>query len=169
MVLKVHDTERSGVKSNHNIDVVRPCGVIASWQWYRTLDQLTAESIADLLEAEHKRRPKFFFAASEMRAMVTYENMMLAMRVYSCLMSTLADTSSSSQGAQVEIPSTNECLSTEAIASQPTADPESQNSNEMRIQGSGIMLTLVDDFEGRYFDCANYTFTFCRQDFNPHI
>jgi hypothetical protein len=148
LVLKVHDSEGAGAKSNHNIDLVRPCSVMASWQWYRKLDRVTLETMAELLEAEHKRRPKFFFAASDMRAMITYENMMLAMRVYSCMISTLANSSSSAQAAP-ESPAKLEAAARNA--KEDTKETEtSKEEVELRIQGSGIMLTLIDDFEGRW-------------------
>jgi hypothetical protein len=47
LVLRVRElVEGGGAKSNHDMDIVRPCGVIASWQWYRQLDTATAASIA---------------------------------------------------------------------------------------------------------------------------
>ena len=169
LVLKVREHSEHPGTTNHNMDVVRPCTVIASWQWFRRLDAATAAALKELLEADHKRSPKFFFAASDLRAMVTYEHMMLAMRVYSCLMSTLADSKNSSSSSSTRAPAhnLNKCPDDEGAANRlkiHSADlaPEDSNAEspqqelDLRIQGSGIMVTLIDDFAGR--SCLNFLY-----------
>ncbi len=47
LVLRVRElVEGGGAKANRDMDIVRPCGVMASWQWYRQLDAATAASIS---------------------------------------------------------------------------------------------------------------------------
>lgn len=158
LALKMRETAAAaGAKSNHNMDVVRPCGVMASWQWYRELSSLSPETLSEvsaLLEAEHNRRPKFFFAASDLRAMVTYEHMMLIMRVYSCLTTTLAGSaqgeSSPSRASPSKYPGAENALSPKAQENVALASEAKQHAElDLRIQGSGIMLTLIDDYDGR--------------------
>jgi hypothetical protein len=167
LALKMRETAAaSGLKSNHNMDVIRPCGVMATWQWYRELSSFTPETLSELaalLEAEHNRRPKFFCAASDLRAMVTYEHMMLMMRVYYCLTSTLADSvqdpSSSSRNKYSGVdnalsPKASPVFKSRDIAmskpgTQRSKQGKQQAELDLRIQGSGIMLTLVDDYNAR--------------------
>jgi hypothetical protein len=164
LALKMRETAAtSGLKSNHNMDVIRPCGVMATWQWYRELSSFTPETLSELaalLEAEHNRRPKFFCAATDLRAMVTYEHMMLVMRVYYCLTSTLADSvqdpSSPSRASRNKPSGVEGALSPKASPVSKSRDiamskkAKQQAELDLRIQGTGIMLTLVDDYNGRY-------------------
>lgn len=155
LVLKVRENAQpGGARASHGMDIVRPCGVMASWQWYRELDAATAASIAHLLEADHKRRPKFYFAASEMRAMVTYENVMLALRVYSCLIDTLADSRAvQSQSQTAHGGASNAFMDADRSEGSKTpgdAASAPQDEVELRLQGAGIMLTITDDYAGRW-------------------
>jgi RNA-binding protein YhbY len=164
LALKMRETAAtSGLKSNHNMDVIRPCGVMATWQWYRELSSFTPETLSELaalLEAEHNRRPKFFCAATDLRAMVTYEHMMLVMRVYYCLTSTLADSvqdpSSPSRASRNKPSGVENALSPKASPVSKSRDiamskkAKQQAELDLRIQGTGITLTLVDDYNGRY-------------------
>jgi hypothetical protein len=78
--------------------------------------------------------------------MVTYENMMLAMRVYSCLIDTLAD--SRATAAQPSH-SPNQSAGTAPAGGNAPAAEAPQEEVELRLQGSGIMFTIIDDYAGR--------------------
>ncbi len=78
---------------------------------------------------------------------MTYENMMLAMRVYSCLIDTLAD---SRAAAAQTAPSPHQIPGAPAPGDGAAAAGQAlQEEVELRLQGSGIMFTLIDDYAGR--------------------
>ena len=124
---------------SHDMQVVRPCSVMASWQWYRELDPDTLETISELLQPEHKRRPTFFFAAKDLRAFVTYENIRLAMGVYYGLMDTLAAS-----------------RDTACAPLSPKTDQAESDITRLQISGANIMLTLIDDFGGRWIPLIRF-------------
>jgi hypothetical protein len=165
--LKLKTNEMCSGSGSHDMEIVRPCSAMASWQWYRDLDLPTREKMTEFLKTETERISSFFFAANDLRAFVTYENVMLAMRVYYCLINTL---SASKDSAEAQSPVSQDPLQT------PKNAPDKQVLTRLKMSGANIMLTLIDDFDGRslcpipavVFSCTLSSPPFLSDSFNPY-